>query len=150
DRFLVRMRLGYPPPEAERRVLMARRGSDPLAKLAVVVSREQARAARAAVDDVKIDPVVVDYLLAIVHATRNASTIQIGASTRAAIAYERGCRAHALVKGRDYVTPDDVRDLAVPVLAHRIHLAGASQPAQATEEAEHVVRDLVRLVEIPI
>ena len=135
DRFLLRLRLGYPSKDVERRVLLGRRGSDPLDALESVADAAQIRAARAAVDDVRAEASLVDYVHEIVLATRASPLLELGASTRAALAFERASRAHALVAGRSYATPDDVKAVAVATLAHRVRVAGARRGSARTPSA---------------
>lgn len=149
DRFLLRLRLGYPSKEVERRVLLGRRGSDPLDALDSVADAAQIRAARAAVDDVRAEASLVDYVHEIVLATRASPLLELGASTRAALAFERASRAHALVAGRSYATPDDVKAVAVATLAHRVRVAGA-HAAGEREDAERVIRDLLNAIPVPV
>ncbi|GAB5546477.1 MAG: AAA family ATPase [Sandaracinaceae bacterium] len=149
DRFLLRLRLGYPSKDVERRVLLGRRGSDPLDALGSVADAAQIRAARAAVDDVRAEASLVDYVHEIVLATRASPLLELGASTRAALAFERASRAHALVAGRSYATPDDVKAVAVATLAHRVRVAGA-HAAGEREDAERVIRDLLNAIPVPV
>lgn len=120
DRFMMRVAPGYPAREAERRMLRARRGGDPLAELGAVVTREELRAAMDAATAVHVAPAVEDYLLDVVAATRDGEQFVLGASPRAALDLEAAARARALLDGRDFVIPDDVRRLAPSVLAHRL------------------------------
>ena len=147
DRFLVRLRIGYPAPEVERALLRDRDGSDPVARLGRCWSLEDLTVARAAVDEVRVDDAVVDDLPALVLATREAPRLTLGASTRAALALERAVRAHALVQSRDYATPDDVQTLAVPVLAHRVRTTG--DPLDRTL-AEAAIRELLQTIPVPV
>ncbi|MCA9612323.1 MAG: MoxR family ATPase [Sandaracinus sp.] len=146
DRFLVRLRLGYPPPEVERELLRTRRDRDPLEGLEPVLSASELRAMQAAVADVKIDDAILDYLHAIVLATRQSPLLEVGASTRAAIAFERIVRARALVEGRAHVMPDDVKKLAQPVLAHRLRGAGDG----ARDDAERALAEILERVPVPV
>jgi MoxR-like ATPase len=150
DRFLLRLRIGYPPPEVERAVLARRRGSDPLEALGAVASGVEVRAAQAAVDRVRSEAPVVDYVHEIVLATRTSPLLELGASTRAALAFERAARAHALVAGRTYATPDDVKAVAVPSLAHRIRTSGARESVGDRADAERVLRDLLSSIPVPV
>jgi len=150
DRFLLRIQIGYPPPEVERRVLASRRGADPVEGLRTVVSTQELLAAQAAVDGVRMDESLVDYLHELVLATRSSNLLELGVSTRAALALERASRARALVHGRDYAVPDDIKSLAVPALAHRVRLAtGGDGPGQA-DDAERVLRDLIHQIPVPV
>lgn len=146
DRFLVRLRLGYPPREVERELLRTRRDRDPLEGLAPVLSASELRALQAAVVDVRIDDAILDYLHAIVLATRETPLLEVGASTRAAIAFERVVRARALVEGRNHVLPDDVKLLAPHVLAHRLRSAGDG----ARDDAERALAEILERVPVPL
>jgi len=120
DRFLVRVRIGYPSRDTERAVLAARAEGDPLDTLAPVLRADDVRALIATRRAVRLEPALVDYLLVIVAATRAGEDFLLGASPRAALALQRAAQSLALIEGRDYCVPDDVKRLAVPVLAHRL------------------------------
>ena len=111
DRFLLRVEIGYPPREVERALLSQRRGKDPVDAIEPVISLAELRFAQSAVEQVRTEDALLDYLHAIVVATRTSPML------------ERATRAHALVAGRAYATPDDVKALAIPVLAHRVRVA---------------------------
>jgi len=150
DRFLMRLRIGYPPEDVERELIVARRRRDPIEALSPVVSRDDLLQAQAAVDEVKTDDAVVDYLYAIVRATRASSVIAIGASTRAALALDRATRAFAVVSGRTYATPDDVKAVAVAVLGHRIRPAAVDDGRASSGDGERIVRELLSAVPVPV
>jgi len=151
DRFLVRVEVGYPPPEVERRVLRERRGDGIVEKLDAVVTREALLSAQAAADAVRTEEVVVGYAHELVLATRSSSFFELGASTRAAISLLAAVRAHALVKGRSYAVPDDVKALIVPVLGHRVRLKGARLgEARGRAESLRALADLVDRVPVPV
>lgn len=149
DRFLVRLSIGYPPPGVEREVLN-RRGADPVQKIDAVMSASELRHVQQAVDSVRVDDAVLDYLHRIVIATRNTPLLSIGASTRGALGFERATRAKALIEGRSYVLPDDVKALAGPVLAHRVKVAGAVAGSSARDDAHRVIRELLTVVSVPL
>lgn len=146
DRFLVRLRLGYPPPEVELEILRTRRGRDPLAGLEPVITLEELRAAQDAVGDVRFDDALLGYLHAIVLATRESPLLEIGASTRAAVAFERAARARALVEGRAHVEPDDIKRLAPSVLAHRLRPVGEG----TRDEAERALTEILDRLPVPL
>ncbi len=150
DRFLMRLRLGYPPREVERAVLARRRGADPLEELEPVATRDQILAAQAAVDTVRAEDPLLDYVHEVVLATRSTALLALGASTRAALALERAARAHALLAGRAYATPDDVKAVAVAVLAHRVRVAQSHDVAADRADAERIVRDLLTSITVPV
>lgn len=150
DRFLMRLRLGYPPPEVEREVLSNRRAVDPVEALQPVVSRADLLSTQKAVDRIKTNDEVLDYVHGIILATRTTSLFAIGASTRAALALERAARAFALVKGRSYATPDDVKAIAISVLSHRVRLAGIRDGSSARGDAEKAIREVMNSLPVPI
>jgi len=150
DRFMLRLRIGYPAPEVERRLLSQRRGSHPLDSLEAVVTKDEVLAAQEAVDTVRAEVPLLDYVHQVVLATRESPLLELGASTRAALAFERAARTHALVKGRDFATPDDVKAVAVGVLAHRVRVRGARDLAGDRADAERVIRDLLSAVPVPV
>ncbi|MFT7678786.1 MAG: MoxR-like ATPase [Planctomycetota bacterium] len=120
DRFLIRLRLGYPDRSAERALMEAREQADPLDSLGPVVSADELRRAIQDVRQVRMEPALLDYLLDVVRITREDSAFALGASPRAALGLRRACQALALLEGRDFAIPDDVQRLAPAVLAHRL------------------------------
>ncbi len=149
DRFLMRLHIGYPSEEIERQVLRRRRGQDPIAALEPVVSRAELLAAQEAVEHVRTSEELIDYLHALVLATRATPLLSIGASTRAALALERAVRAYALVVGRPYAIPDDVKAVAVHVLAHRVRPSGLRDGASVSD-TEPVIRELLSSLPVPV
>jgi MoxR-like ATPase len=150
DRFLLRIHVGYPAADVERQILMRRRGQDPTESLTAVTSKEELLAAQRAVDEVHVDDDVIEYLHAIVVATRETKLLALGASTRGALAFERAVRARAIVSGRTYATPDDVQALAVHTIAHRVRVAGVHDTGVGRNDAERVVRELLTKLPVPI
>ncbi len=149
DRFLLRTSIGYPAREIEREVLASHRQGEPVDVLRPVVSVEAIRAAQAQVRMVKVDETLVEYLLDVVEATRRHDAFQVGVSTRGALSYYRGCQARAVTENRDFVTPDDVKRLAVPVLSHRVLPEGIFQGA-SRQTVEQQVADLVEQIPVPV
>ena len=127
DRFLLRFGLGYPPPEAELAVLFAHRLAQPLDGVQPVTDRAALLAMQAEVRKIEVREPVARYLLRLVVATREHPEIELGVSTRGALAYFRAAQASAFLAGRSYVSPDDVQRLAGPVLAHRISLGAQAR-----------------------
>ncbi|UCC26393.1 MAG: MoxR family ATPase [Gemmatimonadales bacterium] len=152
DRFLMRLTIGYPDEKAERLILTeSARSRIPLQDLRPVFSPEDVLRLQAQVEEVTADESVVDYLMEIVRRTREAPGIRVGVSPRGAIALFRASRAYALTMGRDYLVPDDVRDLVHPCLAHRIHPVGASPAsAEAHRVAESLLDEILGAVEVPV
>jgi len=124
DRFLLRISVGYPARADERQVLVSHRRGEPVDRLEPVLTGEHIIALQEAVREVAVDEAVQEYLLDVVEATRRSEDLHVGVSTRGALALYRAAQAHALIEGRDYVVPDDIKRLAVPVLAHRVITKG--------------------------
>jgi len=152
DRFLMRLTIGYPDAEAERRILtQSRGGRDAVDELEPRIGPSDVLALQKRVEEVHADPSIVDYVMAIVRATRETSAIQLGASPRGAVALLRAARALALTRGRPFVVPEDVRDLTIPCLAHRILPAGASSStADAHATAAAILEKILSEIEAPV
>jgi len=152
DRFLVRVTIGYPDDEAERRILTEAHSVDPvLDRLQTVLSPQQVVQLQDCVEEVAVDPAIMDYLMDIVTATRTSARLRMGVSPRGNIALFRAARAYALTQGRTYLVPDDVRDLVVPCLAHRILPAGASGTTLDIHNATAgILETLLEGVEAPV
>jgi len=146
DRFFVRMSMGY-PDQAEEVAMLRQSGSGiPFASVKEVLNKEELEAIREEIERVYVSDDVRRYLVELVHRTRNTEKIENGASPRASKALYQGSRAWAAMQGRDYVIPDDVQALAVPVLAHRITLK--SRMKHSGMAAEAVIREI--LAETPV
>jgi len=148
DRFLLRLPVGYPDREAELRVLASHRQGEPVDKLQPALSREQVSQLQESVRRVEVEESINAYLLNIVDATRNCEDLHTGVSTRGALALYRAAQAAALVDGRSYVVPDDIKQLAVPVLAHRVITRGYLHGGQR-EAIEALIQRLVDEVAVP-
>jgi MoxR-like ATPase len=120
DRFLMRTSLGYPEEETELQILRDQRGGHPLHGLQPVVGIDDLRALQAAVEHVYIDDLLQRWIVALVRATRELEIVDLSASVRGSLALERAARAWALLEGRDYVVPEDVEVLFLPVIEHRV------------------------------
>ena len=120
DRFLLRIDLGYPDRSNEQRVLLTQPSRTILSELQPVVTASQLISAQDAVPEVRLDTAIVDYILDIVEQTRHHDELHLGASTRGALALTTAAQASALLTGRNYVIPDDVKQLVIPVLGHRV------------------------------
>jgi MoxR-like ATPase len=151
DRFLLRVRMGYPAPEHERNVLKERGAADPLAELEPAITHEQLTALQDEVEHVKVDDALVDYAMAVVGETRRSQFLSVGVSTRGALAWYRAAQAHAFIEGRNYLLPDDLKDLAVHALAHRVVLASNQDTLGRTrDEAERALGEILARVPIPL
>jgi MoxR-like ATPase len=148
DRFLVRLSIGYPALEEEGKMLQRLQHGHPIDDLNPVVSAAEFVAAQDAVRDVHVGDKLRRYVLDIVHATRRHDDVLLGGSPRASIALFRTAQAMAAVTGRNFVTPDDVKRMVVPVLAHRLILRPESRLRKVTPEA--LLKELVSDVRVPV
>ena len=148
----MRLTIGYPDPSAERRILLESvSNEDAVADVTPVLDAERVLALQNAVDRVRADDSIVDYLMAIIDATRTHPRLRVGASPRASIGLFRAARAAALVDGRTYLVPDDVSSLAAVCLSHRVLPHGMSAAsAEAHEEAAGVIADILARVPVPV
>jgi len=149
DRFLIRLSMGYPGRDDERRVLASHREGEPVQELQPVVECEQVIALQEAVRGVAVEGSVSDYLLDIVERTRHSEELRVGVSTRGALSLYRAAQALALIEGRAFVVPDDVKRLAPMVLSHRVILKGFLRSGQR-EAAEAIIQRIVEQITVPI
>jgi MoxR-like ATPase len=150
DRFLMRLSLGYPDREHEARVLMEDPSVHALPGLEKILSTADLIKLQDATELVKLEESLLGYLLDLVEATRLHEALSLGASTRGALALRRVAQANALVDGRDYCIPEDVRDLAVDVLAHRVSVQARGGLQPEAEESRWVLSEIVDRVPIPL
>jgi MoxR-like ATPase len=149
DRFLLRTSIGYPERRIEQQVMLTHRTGEPVDQLKPVVSVDAIRKAQAEVRAIRFDETLVNYLLDIVQATRQFDGFQVGVSTRGALSFYRACQARAVTEARDFVTPDDVKMLALPSLAHRVLPEGIFQGA-SRQSVETQLKDLLQQVPVPV
>ncbi len=147
DRFLMRFSLGYPSMEEELQMLDMLQHKHPVDEIAPVVSAEELVACQKAVREVRVDNKIRQYLMQIVHDTREHEDLSLGGSPRASIAIFRTAQALAALRGRNFVLPDDVKRVAGPVLTHRVILKPESRLRKVT--AEHVVEEVVAEIAVP-
>lgn len=147
DRFTARLTLGYVSEEEERRILVDQQSGHPLSELQPVASAEGILTLQRAVERVVIEDSVMDYLLRLVTATRNNVAVQLGVSTRGSLQFARMVRAHALMRGRDYALPEDVKRMAQPVLAHRLVLD--TRAKYSGTDKQTVIEEIVGKTSVP-
>ena len=147
DRFLVRIDVGYPDAEAELAMLDSHGTVDPLLSVRPVVTTADILAMRDAAAAVHVAPALKQYLVLLADRTRNPPQLELGMSPRATLSFLRIARVWAAMRGRDYATPDDVKALAVPVLAHRLLVTPEADLQGVTAAA--VVRDVLDSVPVP-
>lgn len=149
DRFLMKLSLGYPERSAEKEILSQYNGKNPLDTLSAVCTKEDVKAASDAVSEITVSEPIKEYILNIAEATRNSEKLRLGISPRASLALMKASQAYAGIMGRDFVLPDDVKSVAVPVLSHRI-LVKTSNTIRLTDTGEKVIEDLINTVKAPV
>jgi MoxR-like ATPase len=127
DRFLMRISLGYPPPEEEERVVESQQLRHPIESLGPIATAAEVVAAQKAVREVHVEPGIRRYLVELAARTRSLPDVHLGASPRGSLGLARAAQARAVIAGRDYATPDDVKAVALPVLAHRLLLSPSAR-----------------------
>ncbi|MCE2456902.1 MAG: MoxR family ATPase [Dehalococcoidia bacterium] len=148
DRFMVRVKLGYPTPDEESDILLRFERDTLLPELDPVTGSEELREMQDAVTHVRVDDVVRDYIVEIAQSTRRNESLTLGASPRAAMSLYKTSQARAALDGRDFVTPDDVKQLTESVLAHRLILTSNSRLRGRT--TENIIAEILNLVPVPI
>ena len=149
DRFLMKLSLGYPERSAEKEILSQYNGKNPLNTLSAVCTKDDVKAASDAVCEITVSEPIKEYILNIAEATRNSEKLRLGISPRASLALMKASQAYAGIMGRDFVLPDDVKSVAVPVLSHRI-LVKTSNTIRLTDTGEKVIEDLINTVKAPV
>jgi MoxR-like ATPase len=148
DRFLLRIHIGYPSAEDERAILEAGKDHRPADQVEAVTDPEGLEALQRSAEAVKVSRGLLDYIVRLVHATRTLPGVAIGVSPRGSLALARAARATALLAGRDYALPDDVKTAAGAALAHRLVLEGA-EDGEDPAAAEEAVREVLDTVPVP-
>ncbi|MBI3565690.1 MAG: AAA family ATPase [Elusimicrobia bacterium] len=149
DRFLMRVRIGYPTHEDELRILRERDRPATAEDMKAVLTREQVLALQARVDAVRVEDSLLEYAVRLAEASRRIKGVRLGLSPRGTLALARAARATAVVDERDYCVPDDMKLVAGPVIAHRLLLDSSQYGVARVEEAEGAVADLLKAVRAP-
>ena len=150
DRFLMRISMGYPEAASERMVISRKSLLDPVTRIEPVLNPEDYATLTDAVDDIHVDGSITDYMMTIIERTRNNGMVALGVGPRGGMALHRAGRALALLRGRDYVLVDDIKKLAVPVLAHRIIPAADAYGRNGTRSVStRIIQEILDSVEIP-
>ena len=148
DRFLLRVNLGYPSLEEESAMLERFQSTEPLDAISEVAGPDEILEAQRAVELVRMEANVRDYLLAIVAATRTHAQLKLGASPRASLSLQHAAQARAAIEGRDYVIPDDIKKMANPVLAHRVVIESSAGLRGRTRD--NVISEILGSIRVPI
>jgi MoxR-like ATPase len=149
DRFFIRLSIGYPPREDERRILQDHVTMDSVDRLAPVMNVTEVLDLQAAAGQVRMDASVTEYILQIVERTRQAAGVDIGISPRGSLALYRGAQARAMIEGRDYVLPDDVKLMCKPVFLHRLVCRGSSDRSP-NGHAARILDGILATVPVPV
>jgi len=151
DRFLMRIKMGYPSPETERQILRSRTGADSTGDLEPIADVTDVLAMQEAVTRIKVDSSLHDYALEIVNRTRKSEQLALGVSPRGTLMLQRAAQARAFLEGREFCLPDDFKQLAVAVFSHRV-VASARQASlqKKSETTEMVLHEIVNSVRVPL
>ena len=147
DRFLVRIRMGYPDSGVEVSILYDQQQKHPLDRLEPVFTSRECLTLQRAVREVTVDRSLAEYMVAIARATREDVRLELGCSPRGSLMLFRASQARALFHSRDYILPDDIQILAVPVLAHRIALSAKTRYSGLTDEA--IINEIIQTLPVP-
>lgn len=148
DRFSVRISIGYPDKNSEKEILSTFSSENSWERIEPVISAEEVIQLQKMSERIRIDESILDYILAIISETRNPKLFELGVSPRGALALKSAAQSRALADGRDYCIPDDVKEMALPVLAHRVVLRSELLKGQGGEE--EAIRDVLKKVSVPI
>jgi len=146
DRFMMHIKLGYPEAAYEKQALIGQSSLEFLEGMQSVITGDEILKMQSEVDYVKVDNTLLDYLMAIITATRNNEKIRLGASTRGAQFLLKAAKANAYYEGRDYIVPDDIRNLATTVLGHRLILKART----SLTDAEEIIKEILEKIPVPV
>jgi MoxR-like ATPase len=151
DRFLMRVSIGYPAPEEERKVLDRPQSLHPAHEIQAVLGIQDILDLQDQVEKVRLEESLMDYLLSIVLATRRSELLALGVSTRGALALCKAAKALALVRHRDFCLPDDIKELAPIIISHRVMLNRSQERrTRSVDQAEQVIRDILETLPVPV
>jgi MoxR-like ATPase len=151
DRFMMRVRMGYPDAEDEKTILRQQTINSAVEHLAPAMSGEDVLGLQREVSQVAVDESLLDYLINIVRATRETDILNLGVSPRGSLSLYRAAQALAYIEGRDFVIPDDIKRLVVPVFAHRIVVNSRySTGLRRSDEAETALKEILRNINVPL
>jgi len=149
DRFLIRLKIGYPDAAREKEIIRGRDLYALAGKLDPVLGAADVRTLQAEAEAVRVEESLLGYIVALADATRRRESVKLGVSPRGALLLRRAAQAYALTCGRDYVEPDDIQRMAVPVLAHRIVVDSPSYGLVRIRESDTVIADVLKTTPVP-
>jgi MoxR-like ATPase len=151
DRFMMRLRMGYPDSEDEKTILRQQTLNSPVDHIVPVMHSDGVLALQREVREITVDESLMDYLVRIVRATRDADILDLGVSPRGSLALYHASQALAFIEGRDFVIPDDIKQLVVPIFAHRIVVNSRySTGLRRSDEAEAALQEILKTVDVPL
>ncbi len=151
DRFLMRIRVGYPGEESEKEIVRSHTASNKVESVQPVIAGANVVELQEEVKNVAVDGTLVDYIVAMVGRTRDCEYLSLGVSPRGSMALFRAAQARALIHGRNYATPDDFKQLVIPVFSHRVVVSSRySSTLKKSNQADQILRDLVETVPVPL
>jgi len=151
DRFLMRLRVGYPSPESEKEILRNFADSDPLTKVEPVMNAEEVLEIQEAVRRVTVEEVLMDYTMALVEKTRQHEYLSLGVSPRGSMSLYRAAQAMAVMEGRTYCIPDDFKRLAIPVFSHRCVVSSRYlSTLKKSDQADAILQEIVESTPVPL
>jgi MoxR-like ATPase len=151
DRFLMRVRMGYPDAQAERQILRSEAGAAHLDDLRPVLTGADVLEMQQAVKQIRVDESLVSYALEIVRRTRESEFLSLGVSPRGSQALYRAAQAMAFLEGRTFCTPEDFKPLVVPVFAHRVVVNGLyASTLKKSEQSDQVLQEIIENVAVPV
>lgn len=146
DRFMMHIKLGYPGHEDEKQALLGESSLEVLEKMQPVITGDEILRMQKEVDNVRIDNSLLDYLMAIITESRKSDKVRLGASTRGAQFLLKAAKAHAYYEGREYIVPEDIKDLASTVLGHRLILKART----SMSDAELIIKEIAERIPVPV
>ena len=151
DRFMMRLRMGYPGMEDEKTILRQQTLNSPIDDIVPIMDGESVLALQREVREVTVDEALLDYLIRVARATREADILDLGVSPRGSLALYHAAQALAFIEGRDYVIPDDIKRLVAPIFAHRIVVNSRySTGLRRSDEAEAALQEIIKSVNVPL
>lgn len=150
DRFLLRLKIGYPLGENEKEIIRGKDYYQQAQKLPPIIKTSEVIELQNQVENIRVDESLLQYIINLVQETRHFKKINLGISPRGALLLRRAAQAYALTLRRDYITPDDIKSLAVPVLAHRIVIDSHAYGLRRIQESDAIIEEIVQKVSVPI
>ena len=149
DRFMLRIEIGYPTLNTEMEVLRTHQRGEPVERTQSVMNKDQLLELQQRAREVRVDDSIHQYIVEIVHSTREHEELALGVSTRGAVTMMHAAQAYAMVNGRDYIIPDDIKELAVPVFAHRVVVGGIIRESHR-QRASSIISQIVSSIAVPV